>query len=231
MERCINKVKKGGVYSIINTFNNKVYIGSSKNVSSRIYIHISDLKLNRHHSVSLQRAFNKYGENSFNFDLVEIVEHNENLITREQVWMDFFKPEYNICKTAYSRLGVSHSEETKIKMRKPKSEEGRLNMKNKVKRTEEHKINLGLALKGKKRSEESKEKIRAYYRTNANWCKGKKMSEEHRKNNSESQKGKVLSQETKDKISKKMKGRKLSKETIDKAQLTKKLNIISKIKM
>ena len=54
-----------GIYTIKNIINGKFYLGSSKNIEKRWNRHLYELRNNRHHSWYLQRAFIKYGENSF----------------------------------------------------------------------------------------------------------------------------------------------------------------------
>ena len=66
-----------GVYSITNLKNGKVYIGSSKNISDRWWHHKYDLRLNKHSNIHLQRSYNKYGEDSFKFQVLEYCEENE----------------------------------------------------------------------------------------------------------------------------------------------------------
>lgn len=105
-----------GIYIITNTTNDKIYIGSSVNMYSRWKRHIKDLNNNKHHSKYLQNSWFKYGEENFTFEIIEQCERSK-LIEREQVWLDFFKPEYNSCKIAGSCLGFKHSEETKMKKR------------------------------------------------------------------------------------------------------------------
>jgi group I intron endonuclease len=62
------------------------------------------------------------GISSFVFEIVEIVEDKNNLLIREQFYLDNLKPwdpniGYNICKFAGSWLGNKHSEKTKQKLR------------------------------------------------------------------------------------------------------------------
>jgi group I intron endonuclease len=90
-----------GIYKIINIKTGKFYLGSSNNIKKRWKIHKSSLRHNRHHSIHLQRAWNKYGENSFKFELVE--EITENLLEIEQNYLDKLKPYetgYNTSKVA-----------------------------------------------------------------------------------------------------------------------------------
>lgn len=110
------------IYCIKNTTNGKRYIGSTVDVNDRWRKHKKLLSQNRHHSLHLQSAWNLYGEESFEFLIIEECEPiKEILLEREQHWMDFHDSHndvsgYNISPTAGSRLGAKHSEETKKKM-------------------------------------------------------------------------------------------------------------------
>lgn len=75
----------GGIYAIKNTINGKVYIGSAKNFKKRWKRHRSQLKNNKHHSIKLQRSYNKYGKDSFEFI---ILEECENRFERELHWIN-----------------------------------------------------------------------------------------------------------------------------------------------
>lgn len=65
-----------GIYFIRNIINNKVYIGSSKNLYRRVYEHMRLLNNGEHHSIHLQRSFDKYGKDSF---IVEVFSTYENI--------------------------------------------------------------------------------------------------------------------------------------------------------
>lgn len=52
------------------------------------------------------------GYNAFTLDILEYCE-KEELITREQYYIDKLSPSYNILKIAGSSLGFTHSEKTK----------------------------------------------------------------------------------------------------------------------
>jgi group I intron endonuclease len=60
-----------GIYAIRNLFNGKRYIGSTVNLRSRAKAHRTCLRGGYHHSKKLQRAWNKYGENAFVFEVME----------------------------------------------------------------------------------------------------------------------------------------------------------------
>ena len=60
-----------GIYKIYSISQNKYYIGKSKNIEARFLKHLSDLKLNRHHSQYLQNVYNKYGINDLVFEVIQ----------------------------------------------------------------------------------------------------------------------------------------------------------------
>ena len=76
-----------GVYKILNTVNNKPYIGSSVNIATRWGKHKSLLRYDKHENMKLQNAWNKYGEEAFVFLILEECEIDELLI-REQYYLD-----------------------------------------------------------------------------------------------------------------------------------------------
>lgn len=60
-----------GIYMIRNLCNQKVYIGQSVDVQDRLAHHKSSLKHDRHENSYLQRAYNKYGVDGFEFVVLE----------------------------------------------------------------------------------------------------------------------------------------------------------------
>lgn len=105
---------KSGIYQISNITNNKSYIGSTKNLNSRKHSHFFHLKTNKHHNPHLQASYNKYGFSAFIFNILEICDLN-NLILREQYYVDKLKPEYNIRLKCKSSLGLKWKEDSKKK--------------------------------------------------------------------------------------------------------------------
>ena len=88
---------KAGIYRITCTANNKSYIGSSVNILERWREHISHLRAGIHHSVYLQRCYNKYGEDSIKFEVLAILENFSEELLRlvEFVYIEKLKPELN----------------------------------------------------------------------------------------------------------------------------------------
>lgn len=113
---------KGGVYSFINTINDKKYIGSAKDFYKRLFEHLENKKSN----IALQKAFEKYGLDKFNFCIYEYftyqskVVNNKALTDLETSYIKNFNFDtlYNFKSTATSLLGYKHTNEAKLKMKK-----------------------------------------------------------------------------------------------------------------
>ena len=104
-----------GIYKIENTITNDLYIGSSINIAQRKRRHFKDLKRGIHISKFLQRSYNKYGLSAFNFEIIELLESSNDLLVREQYFLDLLKPTYNLCKVAGNSLGVKQTAEFILK--------------------------------------------------------------------------------------------------------------------
>lgn len=101
---------KSGVYKIENQVNGKIYIGSSIDMKARLSQHIRKLISKKHINRWLQRSFDKYGEDSFNF-LPLVVCEKSNLIFYEQLLIDGYKSNnrkygYNFRIAADTNLGM-----------------------------------------------------------------------------------------------------------------------------
>jgi len=167
--------KLSGVYTIQNKVDSKIYVGSAINIKWRKYVHLRSLNRGDHHSVKLQRAWNKYGEDCFLFSIVEVVEDKDLLIQREQIWIDKLKAYgrrgYNMVPLAGTNLGMVCSNETKKKIgAKAKgriaSDETKAKMsvsspKTRPPLSKEHKKNIAIALTGLHPSEDTRAKMSA----------------------------------------------------------------------
>lgn len=118
-----NKAEKKrhcGIYRIRNIQNEKVYIGSSQYIEGRWYNHKKMLRKGVHHKnksgrVShLQHSWNKYGESSFVFEILEECS-KEDLLSREQYWFEQYpaKQRYNGTDIAATTRGYKHTKEAR----------------------------------------------------------------------------------------------------------------------
>jgi len=108
-----------GIYRIKNKVNNKVYVGSGVSVNQRFSTHKRLLRTNKHFNLHLQAAWNKYGEENFSFEFLEIT---ENLKEREEFFIKFYSANnrekgYNKRLDCTTNLGLRASKETKEKLR------------------------------------------------------------------------------------------------------------------
>lgn len=104
----MNLTYTSGIYQIKNLINQKRYVGSAVSLTSRKSVHFKSLRENRHYNIHLQRAWNKYGEEHFKFEILEVCS-KRSLIEKEQYYLDKLNPEYNIHRIAGSPLGQKYT--------------------------------------------------------------------------------------------------------------------------
>lgn len=212
-----------GVYKITCLANGKVYVGSSSNLRQRWNEHRSHLTRKIHKNAHLQNAWDKYGEQSFSFEVIETVPLL-TLLEREQYWLDNLKSfdkaiGFNIAVNAanpalglkltperieeirLASTGRTHSAETKAKI--SAINKGRTH-------SLETRAKISAINMGRKQSPETVEK-------RASKLRGRPKSDEHRRKMGLSRRGKPLSKETRLKISVARKGMKPSPESIAKS--------------
>jgi group I intron endonuclease len=192
-----------GIYSIYCKSNNKLYIGSSKNIHLRFRTHINKLNKKIHPNKYLQNSWNLYEEKNFIFEPIKINVNNDELLKIEQIYLDdinkFPDKYFNIAKEALAPFkGLKHKAETIIKLKKEKL--GNKNPMFNKKFSAEHKLKLS---KSHKR----------WYKENKHPLFGKHLSESHKlklkKANSgvnSANYGKILTEEQKFKLSIKKQG-------------------------
>lgn len=113
------------IYEIVNIINQNRYIGQTKDFYKRIKIHTRNLSKNKHKNDYLQNAWNKYGEGSFEFNIIEVCSIEE-LDEKEIYWINYFDSlnnGYNLCEggngqvhrelSEYSRNKISDSRKGK----------------------------------------------------------------------------------------------------------------------
>lgn len=166
-------MSKSGLYTIKSKKDNKLYLGLAVNIEKRISNHIIKLRVNSHRNIHLQRAWNKYGEDNFVFE-VFIECSKEYLKSEEHYWANMLnvhsdrygyniRPTHPEGKSSLSestkkligdknrgKIGRKASLETRLKM--SKSFKGR-------KMSKEFSENLRIKNLGKKLSKETKTKM------------------------------------------------------------------------
>ena len=200
------------IYKIEITGSDRFYIGSAVDFHKRRLHHLSQLRRQAHRNTHLQRIFDKYGEESLSFNILEKCD-KLNLVAREQHWIDSFpfSKLINICPTAGNTLGRFHSEETREKISKNHHDVSGEN--NPMFGTKgELSPNWG-----KKHTEETKRKISEGNKGKEGCWKGKTREAHSQRMKGEGNPffGKTHSDEAKKKISASAKKRKTNKITLD----------------
>jgi hypothetical protein len=109
----LNNKGKSGIYMWVNTINNKRYVGSSVDLHRRFSAYYSVAYLTKYNNIIIHRALLKYGYSAFSLHILEYC-NREDLLSREQYYMDLYKPEYNTLTLAGYSLGFKQSEEWKV---------------------------------------------------------------------------------------------------------------------
>lgn len=157
--------RKSGIYSITNSANKMIYIGSATDFSNRFKNHKHLLSNNKHFNRHLQNICNKYSIDIFSFNFIEECE-KDNLLKLEAKHFNLITNSFllNINKEPSSRYGVKCSEETKQKMRDVKRQFSSEHLQKIItsnknrKWTKAMRKNQSLKMLGKSQSTETKEK-------------------------------------------------------------------------
>ena len=148
-----------GAYLILNTKNNNKYVGSSGGLAGREKAHIRLLRKQTHYNAYLQRAWNKYGEDAFEFHTLALcAREKRSLLALEQFYFRLLRPEYNMLPTAGSSLGYTQTKEHRAK--RSAAMMGKRHASG-YRQTDEHKAKKAAAMKGYKHSVETRAKMSA----------------------------------------------------------------------
>jgi group I intron endonuclease len=187
-----------GIYAIVNKVNGHKYIGSAIDIPSRWRVHKHHLNKGSHHSSHLQSAWILYGQDNFDF---VVLEYCDDILPKEQIYLDTFSPEYNTNKTAGNMLGFRFSEESRKKASIIHTG---------FRHTEESKRKMSEYWKGKPRGKYSEERRSKISKAHI----GKKINENQRRGLEYGRK--APSVETRKKLSDAQKGYQPTDETIAK---------------
>ena len=110
------------IYEIKNKINNKRYIGRTKYPINRKNRHFKDLKDNIHHCLYLQNAYNKYGEQNFEFSILIDNLSLEDATKLEFEMINSNEELYNVskCSTGGDLLSNNPNKDVIIKKRSKK---------------------------------------------------------------------------------------------------------------
>lgn len=92
------------IYQILNVVTDAIYIGSARNPKKRKWEHWNDLKKGAHHCTALQAAWNEYGPDAFEFEILEEVPDENNLLAVEDIYLFRHAGRSNCYNTALSSV-------------------------------------------------------------------------------------------------------------------------------
>ena len=213
-----------GVYKISNNLcpEGKYYIGYSCDIHKRWGTHQSTLKTNKHCNILMQRAYNKYGSECFDYEILQECETEEEAKNVELSYLEDLTIRDKLYNLHYNSSGGD------LMTYHPDREEIIEKIKNTIKENiskmskEERQKKWGQpgeknGMYGRTLTDEAKQKLLIINKGNT-YTLGLKMSAEQRKRMSEARKGKNTgednhffgkhhNEETKQKIKEKNKGR------------------------
>jgi len=100
-----------GVYAWINIINGKFYIGSGDPLYVRLSDYYKNWYLNSRSSLYIVRALSKYGMSNFTLAILDFTDEI-SVISREQKYINRFKPEYNLNPLAGNSKGYKQTPES-----------------------------------------------------------------------------------------------------------------------
>ena len=108
---------KFGIYGITNKINGKTYVGQTgENFQRRYWHHQWKLRNNCHDNSHLQAAWNKYGEDNFEYFVIEVLDDKSKLNDLEITYIANYKSigkSYNMALGGVGKRGVPMSEKSK----------------------------------------------------------------------------------------------------------------------
>jgi len=170
-----------GIYQINNIETGAFYVGQSVDVQSRLERHAKKLRGGKHINKHLQNSWNKWDEDAFTFEVLELCPERD-LNDREKYWLgDMWKDKYELC---YNKVegGGSGRKSTSTRAKMSIRQQGSLNsMAGKVSpgfsgrsHSDETKAKMSAKRKGKQCGKDNPALKPEHQRT-CKWC-GKTMT-------------------------------------------------------
>lgn len=187
LQECVLKMI---IYKTTNLINGKIYIGKDEKNNQNYY----------GSGKSYLFAEKKHGKENFKKAIIDSSDNLDELCLKEIFWIDFYDARnkrigYNIApggKGGDCRSGMKSSEETKQKLRKPKSEEMKQKLRGRI-FSAEHKAKISSSKQGHIVSEDTKRKMSVSH-------SGVLLQEKHKLSLSAALQGHIVSEETRRKI-------------------------------
>lgn len=205
-------MKLSGIYRILNTVNGKSYVGKSTSIQARWATHRRTLRLGQHHSEHLQRAWDKYGEASFHFEILHLESDVAKLPELEYRFVSEMGADNPL--TGYNLNLVTPTSYTPSATTRAK-----LSPTQKLLQTPEQRAHLSNVQKGVPKTEDAKRKMSEVWHQTHQW------SDELKEKWSQIRQGKTHTEETRAKISAGLKGHTVSTETREKSSQVQKANM------
>ena len=164
----LENLSKKGIYRIYCKTSGKSYVGSTwRTFKIRWKQHLRLLNNNKHHSIELQRAFNKYGTDNFYLEILEIIENEENLLEREA----FYINKYDCINNGYN--------ENSDPSRSPMLNESSCKKSSKTHKELWENLKDSMSPEEFEKYKEEYAKKRGFIKGQIAWNKDKKMTEAH----------------------------------------------------
>ena len=193
-------IRLTGIYYIKCKVTGAIYIGKSENIYRRFNRHKYELCRNNHKNMYLQRAYNKYGEDSFIWGIIEEC-NSADLNFKERYYIKLYKDMGNILYNMTDGGDGGKMPDYIIERVKVK-----ISMANRGNPKLRH-CGSDNGMYGKHHTDITKAKISKNRKGKPSWTLGKHLSQETRAKIGAKNKGKKLSDVSKAKISMQLKGK------------------------
>lgn len=95
-----------GIYQIRNTITGKRYVGASQNIEARWQQHRHAMRRRNHENSKLMSDWHTYGEDVFEFSILEVVEDADMLATREFDYISLMQQDGSVLYNRVNSVGV-----------------------------------------------------------------------------------------------------------------------------